>query len=268
MDDTKGPGTPGESGEIVIGEEAQQPAAADGALVKLHRELSEIVTPVEFTLNHTLRIIANSVRPVVLERYRRLRTKLIQEGVGSTIRSVMIASAGPEEGKTLTTINVALSFAMLSPLKVVVIDGDLRRGSIGQWLGVQSECPGIGNLLEGTARLDEVVKKSDQLPVHFIFAGNSAAAPGELLEPNQLRMCMRQLAQYFDLIIIDSPPVNLITDAQLLAQASDGIMLVTRAYSTKRSALEKAIHDLQGHRILGAILNAGGIQRDYGNNYY
>jgi len=234
------------------------------------RDLAGIEAPIELDLDPKARILTNSLRPVVLERYRRLRTKLIQEGVGTSVRSVMVTSATPEEGKTLTVLNLALSFAMLSPYRVVVVDGDLRCSSIAQWLGAPY-CPGLGNLIDGTAKLKDVVRKSEQFPIHLIFAGDSTEAPAELLEPTRLRQCVNQLTQYFDLVLIDSPPINLIADTHLLAQSCDGIVLVARAYSTKRKAFEKAVHDLAGHRILGAVLNAGSDTRDYGryrSGYY
>ncbi len=259
---TSGPGTSGEPEEIV------QPIVEETSnqLVRLNRDLANIVTPIELSLGPKVRILSNSLRPVVLERYRRLRTKLIQEGVGTSIKSVMVTSAGAEEGKTLTALNMALSFALLSPMKVAVVDGDLRRASIGEWLGAPF-CMGLANLIDGSAKLNEVVKKSERLPVYFVFAGDSMAAPAELLEPAPLRLFINQLTQYFDLVIIDSPPISLIADAQLLGQACDGVVLVARAYSTKRKALERAIHDLAGQKILGTVFNAGSDTRDYGNYY-
>ena len=243
--------------------------AEEAPPVKLLRDLAGIVAPIDLELDPKARILTNNLRPVVLERYRRLRTKLIQDGVGSTVRSLMVTSATPEEGKTLTVLNLALSFAMLSPFRIVVIDGDLRCSSIAHWLGAPY-CPGLGNLIDGTAKFKDVIRKSDAFPVYFVFAGDSAESPAELLEPSRLRQCVNQLTEYFDLVLIDSPPINLIADTHLLAQSCDAVMLVARAYSTKRKAFEKAIQELAGHRIMGAIFNAASDTRDTGRykSYY
>jgi capsular exopolysaccharide synthesis family protein len=185
-----------------------------------------------------------------------LRTKLLQESAAAPFRLLIVASPNPQEGKTVTAVNLALSFCMLPSTKVLIVDGDLRKGTIGRWLSVDGR-PGLSNLIDGSAGLEDVVLKSSELPAHFVLRGNSKLPPAELLNSPALKDHLQQLAEQYDVVIIDSPPLNLITDGQLLAQCCDAVLLVVRAYATTRKALEKAVQDLQPARVVGAVLNAG-----------
>jgi capsular exopolysaccharide synthesis family protein len=207
-------------------------------------------------LDHHARVLPNAVDQAVVERYRRLRTKLMQEQATKPFRSLMVTSASPQEGKTVTVLNLGLSFAMLPDFKVLVVDGDIRRGSLGKWLGAD-EHRGLSNLIDGSANLEEVVLKADDLPVHFMARGNSPVSAAELLHSPELTNCFLRMTEYFSLVLIDSPPVNLVTDAQLLAKGCDAVLLVVRAFVTTRKSLERTVQDLQSFRVLGTVLNCG-----------
>ena len=144
--------------------------------------------------------------------------------------------------------------------------------SISAWLGLAPGTggPGLSNLLTGSAGFEAVVRKPSDFPVHVVLAGDSPESAAEILHPRHLRAQLARLQEYFHLVIIDTPPVNLVADASLIAQSSDGVLVVARAYVTKRKALERTIQDLAGRRILGAVLNGGSDHRDYRqyNNYY
>ncbi|MDX1983183.1 MAG: CpsD/CapB family tyrosine-protein kinase [Bryobacteraceae bacterium] len=223
--------------------------------------------PIRFVIDRRARIIPHATEQVVLERYRKLRTKLMQQHSIREFRSLMVTSATPQEGKTLTVFNLALSFAMIPGFRVAVVDGDLRRGSVGRWLGAEDR-PGLINLLEGSATVDDVILKSDDLPVHFILSGNTRSSSAELMQPGDLREHMRQISERFDLVIVDSAPVNVITDAQLLASCCDAILLVARAFITTRKEFEKMAADLQAFRIIGTVLNGGTQMKRHYKGYY
>jgi protein-tyrosine kinase len=208
-------------------------------------------------------LIPNSVDPIVVEHYRRLRTKIMQQHTAKPFRSLLVTSPEPEEGKSVTVLNLAFSFAMLRSFKVLVVDGDLRRGSLGRWLGMEDHA-GFGNVIDGSATFAQVVLKWDEVPVHFVLAGNSKIPAAELLHPAQVGRHLRTITQQFDLVLIDSPPVNVITDTQLLSESCDAVMLVVRAFATTRKALEKAAKDLHACRIIGTILNGGSRAGLYG----
>ena len=212
------------------------------------------------------RLLPNAVDPIVVERYRMLRTKILQERENRPFRSLVVTSANPQEGKTVTVLNLAMSFAMLPSFKVLVVDGDMRRGSLGEWLGVDPKQPGLSNLIDGSAQLEEVVLNSDDLPIHFIVRGNSQVSD---LHTSQFHSHFRKLVEQFDLVLVDSPPVNLVTDVQLWAASCDAVLLVARAFQTSRKALEEAVQNLQPFRVIGTVLNAGTAKRPSRySNYY
>ena len=219
-------------------------------------------TAVKALLDRTARLIPHAADPTIVEHYRRLRTKLLHQYQLQPFRLLMIASPNPQEGKTVTTLNLALSFAMIPACKVLVIDGDLRKGSLGKWMAVDGQ-PGLSNLIDGTAEIQDIVLKSDDIPMHFVLRGNSKASAAELLNSPRLNEYFRSLAEQFDVVLVDSPPLNLITDAQLLAHCCDGVLLVARAFSTTKKALEKAVQDLQPFRVLGAVLNGATRMKRY-----
>lgn len=225
----------------------------------------------EIRLDQKARLIPHAVDPAVVEHYRRLRTKIMQQQEVKPFKSLVVTSPNPGEGKSVTALNLGLSFAMLPNFRVVVVDGDLRKGSLGTWLGIDGQ-PGLSNLIDGSANLEDVVLKSDESPMCFVLRGVSKASPAELLNSADLRPHFRQLGQHFDMIVVDSPPVNMITDTQLLAAGCDAVLLVARAFSTTCKAFEKTIQDLSPFRVIGTILNGGGEAghgyRAYGYSHY
>jgi capsular exopolysaccharide synthesis family protein len=226
-------------------------------------------SPIAVAVDRTAKVIPNSTSPIVMEQYRRLRTKMMQQHGVRPFRSLLVTSPGAQEGKTLTTLNLAISFSMLPNYRVLVIDGDLRRRSLSHALGIRDQ-PGLSNLLDGSAKLPQVVHACTDFPFFAISAGNSETPATELLHSRQASSQIREITQRFDLILVDSSPVNLIADTQLLAGYTDAILLVTRAFATAREALEKAARDLRPFRIVGAVLNGGTRTQLYGrkNVYY
>jgi capsular exopolysaccharide synthesis family protein len=212
-------------------------------------------TPIVFDAQ--ARLLPHSNDSIVLEHYRRLRTKILQQHEIKPFRTVVVVSAVPQEGKTVTTINLGLSFAMLPAFKVLVIDGDLRRGTIAKWLNVPPKRAGFSDLIEGTADIEDVILSTDQTPARFMVAGNSTISPAELLHSPRLGSILRRLGEHFDLILIDSAPLSLVADAQTLAAQCDAVILATRAFQTSTKSLEHVAKELDGFRIIGAVLNGG-----------
>jgi protein-tyrosine kinase len=207
-------------------------------------------------LDQKQRLIPHAMDPVVVEHYRTLRTKILQEQSQRAFRSLIVTSPSPQEGKTVTVLNLGLCFAMLPSFKILVIDGDLRRGSLGNWLGMDNTA-GLSNLIDGSAKLEDVVWKSDENSMNFMLRGTSEIPPGELLQSSQLKNHLLRMTELFDLVLIDSPPVNLMADVQLLAGNCEAVLLIARAFSTTRKALEKAVQNLLPFRVIGTVLNAG-----------
>ena len=238
-------------------------AAVDLEMPVVEIEHHEFGTETKVGLDQRARLLPHSANPMLADYYRRLRTKMLQQRDQNPFRSVVVTSAAPQEGKTVTVLNLALSFSSLPDFKVLVIDGDLRRGTLGKWLGVSDEQPGLSNLFCGTAQLEDVVLKSDEVPMHFMVSGTDEIRD---LSPSHFGGHFQKLSEMYDLVLIDSPPVNLLADVQLLAANADAVLLVARAFSTTRKSLEKAAQELAPFRVIGAVLNAGVAQRAY--RYY
>jgi Mrp family chromosome partitioning ATPase len=117
--------------------------------------------------------------------------------------------------------------------------------------------------MDGSAKLEDAVLKCDDIPLHFILRGNSKMPPAELLHSPQLGTQFRRICEQFDLVLVDSAPLNLVTDTQLLAGSCDAVLLVARAFSTTRKALEQAVQDLSPFRIIGTVLNGGPSSQNY-----
>jgi protein-tyrosine kinase len=224
-----------------------------------------IGTLVKVTLDPKARLIPHARDPIVAEHYRKLRAKIMQQQERQPFRSLVVTSANPQEGKTVTVLNLGLSFATLPSFKVLVVDGDMRRGTLGRWLGVDDGRAGLSNLIDGSAQLEEVVLKSGEVPMHFIVRGNSRVPD---LHSSQLTSHFQRLTEQFDLVLVDTPPVNLIADVQPLAESCDAVLLVARAFATARKAFEKAVQDLSPFRLIGTVLNAGAGQSYRYHGYY
>jgi non-specific protein-tyrosine kinase len=239
-----------------------------GSLASPQTELAG--TTAKVSLDRKARLIPNTLDQAVVEHYRRLRTKILQQQSTMPFRTVVVTSPNPQEGKSVTVMNLGLSLAMLPDYKVLIVDGDLRRGSLGRWLGVENQ-PGLSNLVDGSATIENTIFKFEDRSLHFMLGGTSEVSPAELLQSPQLSSVFRRLADSFDLVLIDSPPMNLMTDAQLLAGACDAVLLIARAYSTNRKGFDKAIQELRPFRLIGTVLNGGAratLRSRYKGYYY
>jgi len=221
--------------------------------------------PTKAALDRKARLIPHSVNPVIAEHYRRLRTKILQQQTEKPFRSLAVTSAAPQEGKTVTVLNLGLSFSTLPSFKVLLVDGDFRTGTLGSWLGVDAGEQGFSDLINGSASLEDVILKSDEIPMHFMVRGTSHVAD---MDAGQLESHLQRMAAEYDLVLLDTPPVNLIADAQLLAASCDAVLLVARAFATTRKTFERTVHDLARYRVIGTVLNAGVTQDRYQGKYY
>jgi succinoglycan biosynthesis transport protein ExoP len=208
------------------------------------------------------RLLTQNLDPLIVESYQRLGTKLLQLRAVRPFRSLVVTSPSPQEGKTLTSINLGLTLASVSPLRILLVDGDLRRGSLGRFLDGDGR-PGLSNLLDGSAGLESVIFKTKDSRVNFLLRGTSNSSTAELLHSVQLKAYFAELSEKFDIVIVDSPPVNLLSDVQLIAASCDVVLLVSRAFSTTRRALESATRDLAPFEVIGAVLNGGSPMRGY-----
>jgi capsular exopolysaccharide synthesis family protein len=166
-----------------------------------------------------------------------------------------MTSPEPADGKTLTSVNVALSMAQ-SGRRTLLLDVDLRRPSTHKLLGYD-QCPGISEVLEGKNTVDEVIIDTDLDNLRYISAGDISSPPPEALESNRMKELIDEFRAAYDVVIIDSPPVLAATDPIILAPRCDATLLVVSAEDTDLRALQTAEKTLAtvGVEVAGVIFN-------------
>ena len=212
-------------------------------------------------------------RSVVAESYRSLRTNLAFARASQDVRSIVLTSPGPADGKSTTVANLAITFAQQGQ-RTLLIDADLRRAVLDKTFSVPRS-PGLTELIIGSVALDEAVHET-QVPNLFVMgSGQFPPNPSELLGSSAMREILAEAKTKFDVILFDSPPLLAVTDAAVLSTLVDGTVLVVRMGSTARDAARLAIARLrQVHaRVLGALLNdvrmrGPGYYGGYGYQYY
>jgi capsular exopolysaccharide synthesis family protein len=190
--------------------------------------------------------------PVSVEQYRRLASALFSLQRGRSFKVLMVTSAAPREGKTLTSSNLAMTLSELYGQRVLLIDGDLRRPSIHEVFGI----PNTAGLSDGLLTPDKRLQLVQVTPQLSILPGgcpdvNSMAG----LISERMRAVLKEAADRFDWVILDSPPVGLISDARIMADLVDGVIVVIGAGSTPHQAIERAVEELGRDRIVGTVLN-------------
>ena len=187
------------------------------------------------------------------EEYRTIRTRIIQNVAGP--RMIAVSSVGPQDGKTVTSLNLAATFALKENTRVLLVDGDMRRGGIGALLGMP-ETLGLADVLTGAATLESAVIRAQQLPgLHVLTSGNRMKNPAELLDSPRWSELAAQMRHSFDYVIIDTPPIGIITDFDLLQAQADGVVLIARQDHTNRSRFMAAAAGIPTQRLLGVVLN-------------
>jgi polysaccharide biosynthesis transport protein len=203
--------------------------------------------------------LVTQVRPQsqMAESYRALRTSLLLSNLGSPPKVIMVTSALPQEGKTTTSINCAVVLAQKG-VRVLLIDADLRRPSIHKTLGM-GPCSGLSNVLTGSKTLEEVVTRTPILPNLWVLpAGTPPPNPAELLASTNMLDVLNQLREQYDHIVVDTPPSLSVTDAVVLSQRADAVVLVIRSGQTTKQALRRSRDILArvNAKVVGVLLNA------------
>jgi len=204
------------------------------------------------------------------EAFRTIRTNLQFVDVDNVPRVVVITSAVPEEGKTTTACNLAIAMAQ-SGLKVCLVEGDLRRPRVAEYLGIDGTV-GLANVLAGQIPLREALVNWPQGPLHVLPSGTVPPNPSEMLGSKHMVSVIGDLRTHFDAVIIDAPPLILVTDGSILSAASDGAIVVVRHGKTTREQLDRAVESLVqvDARLLGTVLNFAPLKRGrlgYGYGY-
>ncbi|MGO4499655.1 CpsD/CapB family tyrosine-protein kinase [Paenibacillus sp. 2RAB27] len=202
----------------------------------------------------------------ISEAYRALRTNIQFSSIDEELRVIMVTSAGPGEGKSTTLINLAVAYAQTDK-KVLIIDGDLRKPTMHHTLHVSNRW-GLTNLLTNQLTIREVLQDTFIPNLQIITSGPIPPNPSEILASKKMISTIEELKQRFDVILIDAPPAIAVTDSQIIASRTDGVILVVNSDRTKREAVLKAKQNLDNvrARILGVVLN--NVDRKNKDAYY
>ncbi len=201
-----------------------------------------------------------------VEQFRSLRSHIFEARDAAPLKSLVVSSGLPGEGKSFVTLNLALSFSRHKSNRVLLIDGDMRRSSLHKLLGTTRD-PGLTEYLSGAKTLIEVMQRCEtagrSMPLHpglaaltFIAGGREADNAGDLAAHPRFPELMATAATWFDWIFVDSSPVNLVADAVSLARACDGVLLVAREGTTRFKTAQQAQAQFKAANILGFVLNA------------
>ena len=214
---------------------------------------------------HRSRLVTATSSNVSIEQYRRLAAALHEEQVGSKLKSVMITSALPGEGKTLTALNLALTLTESYQRRVLLIDADLRGPSLHHALSLSND-RGLSDALADGQELS-FVDVSSSLSV--LCAGTPGPTPLAGLTSRRMEEILEQCAARFDWVLIDTPPVGVLTDAQVLARLAGAVLFVIGAGSTPAATVERSIAELGGpDAIFGLVLNRVDEHRIPDADYY
>jgi capsular exopolysaccharide synthesis family protein len=199
-------------------------------------------------------VLSDAALPAAIEQYRRLATTLHYAQEQRGLRTLMVASAMPSEGKTLTTANLAMTLSESYRRRVLVIDADLRRPSMHDVFGLPNRA-GLNDLLAALPDADPppAFQVSDRLTV--LTAGRPTSDPMSALTSVALRKLLGSAATAYDWVIIDTPPVALLSDANLLTSGTDGVILVVSAGTVSYKLIQRAVDALGRNRIIGVVLN-------------
>jgi succinoglycan biosynthesis transport protein ExoP len=216
--------------------------------------------------------VSSQPRSPISEAFRSLRTNLEFAGVDKPLRIILVTGAEAGDGKTTIAANLAAIMAQ-GGKRVVLIDSDLRRPRVHRFFGIQNRV-GLTDLFRDGLDLEAVMQQvvSNSMPISVITSGSLPPNPAELLGTQKMSQILTKIAKQADVIVIDSPP-SVVSDAQVLAAKSDGVLLVVRPGKTHigpASATREQL-DRAGARILGIVFNRIPRNRDYyygGYKYY
>ena len=198
-------------------------------------------------------VVGEQAVPQLREQFRKVAATLYAPQAERRRNIVMIVSAGPGEGKTLTATNLALTLSESYRSRVLLVDADLRRPSVHKLFDIPNEHGLKDGLTSDAAARFSTVTISSQLEV--LTAGSAAMDPMSALTSELLRTKLAEAAREFDWVVLDTPPVELLPDAKILAGLADVAVLVVEAGVTKCELAQRAIEAIGRDRVIGAVLN-------------
>lgn len=231
--------------------------------------IKEIKAPEQNSfMNSRRQILSRNSAFVAQEAYKSLRTNVRFALRGKGCKKICITSGAAGEGKSITFLNFAISMSEAGQ-KVLLIDADMRRPALARLL-VEKAAPGLSNVLAGLVTPEEAVHKEVYPNLDVIFAGDVPPNPSELLGSERLEEMIEKFSSQYDYILIDTPPVNIVSDACIVANMLDGVLLLVRQDSSRKDEVRRAVTRLQltGAKLMGYILNDATLDKQKSCSYY
>ncbi|MBC5995835.1 polysaccharide biosynthesis tyrosine autokinase [Romboutsia ilealis] len=210
----------------------------------------------------------NNPNSNIAEAYRLVRTNIEFSSVDNNLKTILLTSANANEGKSTVISNLATTFANLENKKVLILDCDLRNPSVHELFGLKN-IRGISDFLIGKVEIEDCIQKTIINDLDIICGGKIPPNPSEMLQSNKMRNFINEIRELYDYIFIDTPPVGIVTDASILAQYTDGTIILIGSEESNIESIRIAKQRLEdvNANIIGAILNKFKINgRGYG--YY
>ncbi len=241
---------------------AGQPPVAPVALKEEIKKADAIHTALDPHL-----VSVQSPHSAVGEQFRTLKARLFKMKEQDGLKSILVTSAAPSDGKTLTATNLALTISMEFSQKVLLVDCDLRKPSVHHLLGIPHG-RGLSDCLLSESDWESQIPFQNVSGLNLIQAGSISEKPAEILNSQRMKDFMTLARNEYDWIILDSPPLIPLADSELLSTMTDGILLVVRSGQTPGHLITEAIKILKNKNLLGLIFNGVEVSKKSGYYYY
>ncbi len=216
------------------------------------------------------RMFTDQPKSEFAEAIRTVRTGVVLSNVDAPHRTVLVTSSIPGEGKTTVAINLAMAMGQLD--RVLLIDADMRRASVGAKFGLGLDAPGLSNLVAGTAQEADCIHRIEGVGIDILPAGLAPPNPLELLSSRRFAQTLEGLRGHYDRVVIDSAPAQAVSDALILSKSCDAVVFVVAADETPLPMIQTAVKRLRqvGAPLIGAVLNRydSGRGARYGHYHY
>ncbi len=204
---------------------------------------------------------------VGMEEFRTLRSRLYRMREHRPLKTILVGSALPAEGKSFVSANLAQILSRQHGRRALLIDGDLRAPRLHKYLGAPLS-PGLSDYLRGEVNEFEIIQRSPSENLFFIPGGTTIGTPSELVSNGRIKVLLDRMAGIFDWIILDSSPILPVSDAGLMSQFCDGVLLVVLAAKTPSEMAQRAVREFKDRPMLGVVLNRVRAAGQHSSYYY
>jgi capsular exopolysaccharide synthesis family protein len=219
-------------------------------------------------------VVVHESDGVLAEQYRSLRTRLLNQNPDNEHRVLAVTSSLPQEGKSVSTMNLSFVLSEVTHLRILMVDGDFRRGRLASMLNVEVET-GLSDVIRGQATVEDAIHPTAAPNLFFMGVGNTGQANAtEILSSARARSTLDMLRKRFHYVIVDTPPINTVADVGIIGQMCHGVLLIIRMHHTTEYMAKRALKLLQANKVnvLGCVLvgryGEVGAYGYYAQHYY